>query len=148
MINLMAVLTHTLTQEMMNYISVFQQIQVDESLKLIRKKWFAETANMSQANFQTEVDIVATLAEKYRIEKFHDDTSNFNFIIVPRLQEWVNEQIFPRFIQAGLRKYALIVSEEIIAQLSIEQTMDEESTSSFQVKYFEDTEKAFIWLLD
>lgn len=133
---------------MTNYISAFQRIQIDESLRLLRKQWFAETANMSEAVFCSEVETIAQMAEQYQIEKLHDDTTNFHFIIVPRLQEWVNEKVFPRFIQAGLRKYALIVSEEIVVQLSIEQTMDEESTSSFQIKYFDDAEKATSWLFE
>jgi hypothetical protein len=53
-----------------------------------------------------------------------------------------NLHIFPRFIQARLRKYAIIVSEEIVSQPSIEQAMDEEQTGSFQVRYFDDSAKA------
>jgi hypothetical protein len=41
-----------------------------------------------------------------------------------------------------LRKYAIIVSEEIVSQPSIEQAMDEEQTGSFQVRYFDDSAKA------
>ncbi|WP_250630257.1 hypothetical protein [Rhodoflexus caldus] len=132
---------------MKSYISIFQQIQIDESLKLLRKHWFAQTANMSENDFRSEVEKIAQMAELHRIEKVYDDTTNFHFIIVPRLQEWVNEKIFPRFIQAGLRKYAIIISQEMVAQLSIEQTMEEYNACSFQVKYFDNSEKAENWLL-
>jgi hypothetical protein len=132
---------------MKHYISTFQQIQVDESQKLLRKHWFKESANMSEEDFRSEVEVIAQIAEQYRIEKFHDDTTNFGFVILPRLQEWVNEKIFPRFVQSGLRKYAIIISEEMIAQLSIEQTMEEDNADSFQVKYFNNSEKAVNWLL-
>lgn len=132
---------------MKNYTSTFQDIHIDESLKLLQKKWTGATADMSEETFKSEVEKIAQLAEQYHIEKFHDDTTNFYFVIMPRLQTWVNEQIFPRFINAGLRKYAIVVSEEMIAQLSIEQTMEEDNTNNFQVCYFDSAEKAKKWLL-
>jgi hypothetical protein len=50
-------------------------------------------------------------------------------------------------VQAGLRKYAIIVSQEMVAQLSIEQTMEESQASNFQVRYFDDSEEAMRWLI-
>ncbi|HAI77152.1 MAG TPA: hypothetical protein DCM08_12985, partial [Microscillaceae bacterium] len=63
------------------------------------------------------------------------------------LQSWVDQEIFPQFVQAGLRKYAIIVSQEMVAQLSIEQTMEESQASNFQVRYFDDSEEAMRWLI-
>lgn len=128
------------------YKSTFQTIRVYEDLKLLAKEWTTDTEYMSEQKFKEEVEKIAEVAEKYKVEKFHDNTTNFLFPISPELQTWVNESIFTRFIAAGLRKYALIVSKEMIAQLSIEQTMEEDNASNFQVKYFDSPEKASEWL--
>jgi len=128
------------------YKSNFQTIRIYEDLKLLAKEWTPDTEYMSEQKFKEEVEKIAEVAEKYKVEKFHDNTTNFLFPISPELQTWVNESIFTRFIAAGLRKYALIVSKEMIAQLSIEQTMEEENASSFQVRYFDSPEKASEWL--
>lgn len=128
------------------YKSTFQTIRVYEDLKLLAKEWTTDTEYMSEQKFKEEVEKIAEVAEKYKVEKFHDNTTNFLFPISPELQTWVNESIFTRFIAAGLKKYALIVSKEMIAQLSIEQTMEEENASNFQVKYFDSPEKASEWL--
>jgi hypothetical protein len=128
------------------YKSAFQTIRVYEDLKLLAKEWTTDTEYMSEQKFKEEVEKIAEVAEKYKVEKFHDNTTNFLFPISPELQTWVNESIFTRFIAAGLKKYALIVSKEMIAQLSIEQTMEEDNASNFQVKYFDSPEKASEWL--
>jgi hypothetical protein len=128
------------------YKSNYQTINFFEEKKLLQKEWYPVTEEMSSATFQSEVEKIAELAEKHKAEKFHDNTSNFAFPISPELQTWVNESIFPRFIKAGLKKYAIIVSKEMIAQLSIEQTMEEDNASSFQVRYFDSPSKAQQWL--
>ncbi len=128
------------------YKSDYQSIYVDVAQKLLKKEWYATTDNMKTPTFMIEVEKIAELAEKYQVERFHDDTTLFSYPIAPDVQTWVNEEIFPRFIKAGLKKYAIIVSKEMIAQLSIEQTMEENNASSFQVKYFDNATKAQAWL--
>lgn len=46
----------------------------------------------------------------------------------------------------GAQKLAIIVSEDLIVQLSIEQTM-EETESIFQTRYFGNQDSARKWLL-
>lgn len=128
------------------YKSAYQIINVFTEQKLLQKEWFTATESMKDQTFQKEVEKIAEIAEMYKVERFHDNTTNFLYPISPDLQTWVNEQIFPRFIAAGLRKYAIIVSKEMITQLSIEQTMEENNASSFQVRYFDDVTKASTWL--
>lgn len=128
------------------YESAYQIIYFFEDKKLLQKEWLLTTEYMPDPAFQSEVEKIAEMQEKYKATKFHDNTTNFAFPISPKLQTWVNETIFPRFITAGLMRYAIIVSQELIAQLSIEQTMEEENASKFQVKYFENPDKAHQWL--
>ena len=127
------------------YQSNYQSIFFFVEKKLLQKEWFATTENMNQEEFKAEVEKIAEVQEKHKAVKFHDNTTLFAFPISPKLQTWVNEEIFPRFIKAGLQKYAIIVSQEMIAQLSIEQTM-EETNAKFQVRYFDDPAKAHEWL--
>ena len=128
------------------YESLFQTIFFYEDKGLLQKTWHITTEHMPDSIFKAEVEKIAEITEKYKPTKFHDNTTNFYFPIAPKIQTWVNEQIFPRFIAAGVKKYAIIVSKEVIAQLSIEQTMDESNAHQFQVRYFDDIEKAHQWL--
>jgi len=52
-----------------------------------------------------------------------------------------------KLAEAGIKKIAFLVSAEMIAQLSIEQTLEESNASAFAVKYFDVEEDAKKWLL-
>ncbi len=75
-----------------------------------------------------------------------DITTNFRFTIVPDVQTWVDKEVFPRFLAVGLKRYALIMSTQIVSQISIEQTMEEGAGNEFQTRYFDDEIEARKWL--
>lgn len=123
----------------------FQHISFMEEVGLLQKSWTTESDQMNEDTFQSEVTTIAEMIELQKPVGVCDDTTNFLYAITPELQTWVSEAIFPRFIAAGVKKYAIIVSSEMIAQLSVEQTM-EEGNAAFQVAYFDHVEKAMEWL--
>ncbi len=129
------------------YKSKYQVIEYNENDRMLRKAWTTQTELMSEEDFKSEVLKIAECLESVKPYRMCDNTQNFTFPISPELQTWVNTQIFPRFIAAGLIRYALIVSEEFIAQISIEQTMEEGEGRKFTVQYFNSEESAKVWLL-
>ena len=62
------------------------------------------------------------------------------------MQEWSVSNIFEKLEQAGLKKMAMIVSEEIFPQVSIEQLIEENKNTTLITKYFENEEHAMKWL--
>jgi hypothetical protein len=80
------------------------------------------------------------------VKCFFLDTVNFFFPIEPTLQIWVAETILPKIAEAGCKKIAFLTSEDFVAQLSVEQTMEERDDLSFQVRYFLSESEAFSWL--
>ncbi|WP_027000131.1 hypothetical protein [Eisenibacter elegans] len=129
------------------YKSDYQVIRFYAEQGIMAKQWTPDTLNMDEVTFVSEVEKIAETAEQHKAQCIMDDTSKFAFPITPKLQEWVDTQVFPRFIAAGLKKYALLVSEEMIAQLSIEQTMEgEKGEQAFEIAYFSEAEAAMKWL--
>ena len=129
------------------YNSEYQTINFDKSKSILSKSWTSKTEDFDEKTFSAEVDKIVECAEKYKAKHILDDTRNFSFTIPIALQSWVDNEVFPLFIAAGLKKYAIIVSKEFIAQLSIEQTMEGETGSqSFEVKYFDNIEEANNWI--
>jgi hypothetical protein len=125
--------------------SKYQEVLYLAPESTVSKSWTPLSEDMSEEEFLSEIRILATKVEEVKPFAILDDTTHFAFPITPELQTWVGEEIFPRFIAAGVRRYALIVSSEFIAQLSIEQTM-EEAGSNFQTAYFDSAEKAAAWI--
>ncbi len=129
------------------YKSDYQTINFDESKSILSKSWTAKTEELDADTFHEEINKVVECAEANHAKYFLDDTREFCFTITLELQSWVDNEVFPRFIAAGLKKYAIIVSKEFISQLSIEQTMEgEKGSQSFEVQYFDNKEEARQWI--
>jgi hypothetical protein len=73
------------------------------------------------------------------------DARQFNFSIVPETQVWVNENVIGLYPKHGVSKLGFLVSPDLFAQVSIEQTIDEKK-QAFQVRYFEEEAGAMQWL--
>ncbi|PIY08438.1 MAG: hypothetical protein COZ18_12265 [Flexibacter sp. CG_4_10_14_3_um_filter_32_15] len=129
------------------YKSEYQTINFDENTSILSKSWTTKTDDIDEATFSAEVNKIAECAEKHNAKYILDDTRDFSFTITIELQSWVDNEVFPRFIAAGLKKYAIIVSKEFISQLSIEQTMEgKKGTQTFEVLYFDNIEEAQRWI--
>jgi len=126
------------------YESEFKKTLLNEELSLITNIWSA--TDMTDAIFQKEILEWVRLVEEYKPKFLIADTQLFIFTISLELQEWTGNVVFPRLIAAGVQKFAIIVSNEMIAQLSIEQTM-EEASSAFQSNYFSSIEDAKKWFI-
>ena len=73
------------------------------------------------------------------------DARKFLFTIGLNTQTWINENIIGLYPLHGVTKLGFLVSADLIAQISIEQTI-EEKQQKFQVRYFSDLAEATQWL--
>ncbi|WP_026999557.1 hypothetical protein [Eisenibacter elegans] len=124
-----------------NWISV----SYDASNKHLRATWKPESADMPEDDFRAINSFYVTCFQHHTITSFLIDSREFNFPISPEAQTWVGEEIIPAVINLGLSRLAFMMSKEFIAQLSIEQTMEEGGNVPFQIKYFSDLDEAQAW---
>jgi hypothetical protein len=102
---------------------------------------------MTEEEYKQEFLNYLDIILKVRPKKIIPDTRNMFFPIAPELQEWTNQTIFPPSLEMGLNKAAFVISQEMIAQLSIEQTMEEHEGVKFITRYFDNKEEAKEWIL-
>ena len=74
------------------------------------------------------------------------DISDFEFIIAPDLQIWTNDNIIVKLLEAGLQKIAYVSSPDLFAQISVEQTLDEDIAQDFPSAQFKTIDDAMDWL--
>ncbi len=129
------------------YKSQYMHLAFFAELELIEMTWFPSTDNMTEEEYKQELLNYLDLVLKFRPNKVIGDTRNLFFAIVPELQEWINQTIFPPILEVGVKKVAFIMSQEIVAQLSIEQTMEEQEGLKFISAYFDNKESAKDWVL-
>ncbi|MCC5944519.1 MAG: STAS/SEC14 domain-containing protein [Bernardetiaceae bacterium] len=114
--------------------------------ELIEMTWLPSTATMTEEEYKKEFLNYLEVILKVRPKKIIPDTSNMLFPISPDLQVWTNQTIFPPSLEMGLNKAAFVVSQKMIAQLSIEQTMEEHEGVKFITRYFDNKEEAKTWI--
>ena len=88
------------------------------------------------------------LAADYKIQKNLWNLQKLQIVIEPELQEWIDENINQIELAWGVKKEAFILQNDIIAELSIEQTMQTQPYGEqIDTQLFSDYDRAVIWLL-
>ncbi len=129
------------------YESPYLTIQYIEEGNYQINTWLPNSQNLDDAIFKTEVAEQAKIALEKNTFAFITDASSLLFTIHPDVQEWVNQTIFKDMYEAGVKKLALLSSTDTVAQLSIEQLVDDYTLKSFAIEFFDNTEKAKEWIL-
>ncbi len=113
--------------------------------QIIKAIWTKETQYMNDSDFQESIQNIWKNVRSKKPIGFLGDTRLFFFIVSPNLQNWYGENIGNTF-GTGTNKIAMLVTSEFIAQVSIEQTIEEDK-SAVKTRYFDSEEKAITWLL-
>jgi hypothetical protein len=84
---------------------------------------------------------------KHRPTRVLVDMSNMVFTLHPKLQDWINQTIFPAVLKIGVLNFAYVVSQDFFAQLSVRQVLSELDGLKFNSEYFDHKEAAKRWVL-
>ncbi|GAB4403727.1 MAG: hypothetical protein OHK0053_28690 [Microscillaceae bacterium] len=128
------------------YTSLFQEVHYYAPLRIVESIWQEESYRMTDEEYQTEMCNYLSAIEPYQPLGALPDTTHLRYTIHPDMQTWMNEQIFPKFSLIGLQVAAFLVSKDIFAQISIEQTMEEAGGNYFKTRYFDQRSEALAWL--
>lgn len=127
----------------------FWKFGLDKEKNIMYYVWKEKSRSITDERFMLEMMINAQKCEEYNPRLSLINTRKFLFPISPEMQEWVDNEIFPRFVKAGVQKLAFISSEDILAGISVEQMMDEDmAIDNFEVKHFREEGEALDWLCE
>ncbi|WP_299458394.1 STAS/SEC14 domain-containing protein [uncultured Microscilla sp.] len=120
----------------------------DEELNMYELFWSKESEDMEDEEYKVlmETQVKQILDNNYSTEIFLLDNREFLFSMSPDLQEWQANEIFAKMVTKQV-KIAVLVSSDFIAQLSIEQAMEEDENAGQTTKYFEEEQEAREWIL-
>ena len=121
------------------YESHFQRISFSEDDLIFEVKW-ANTQELEDDIYREEVESQLQTFEEHQGKDLLIDTSTFEFGIVPEIQEWAVENVFPRAQKVGITHTAILVSNDFISQLAVEQSMDEDVNVITIQEFFNDKE--------
>ena len=128
------------------YESEYMQLYFNSENKVIEEKWHETTKKMRAKEFKKEILTTLKYMRDNNAELYLVDTKNFIFTISVEIQEWMHKNFIVPFIQAGIKKAAFVMPEELITQLSIEQTTEEDTQNKFKRDFFTSKKEALKWL--
>lgn len=126
----------------------FSKYYSDPEIHLFEQIWANKKGLMSEEEYKTEALFFRKQIEANQYKLVLADLRDFNFIIVPELQAWVEQHITTKLAQI-IEKIAFILPKDIITVVAVEQTLDTETglREKKKIAYFSDTESAKKWLL-
>ncbi len=127
--------------------SKYAEIIIEQENSLIIHKFLSTTENMETDEFKKEMLIFVEMCKKYKPDKELVNLLDMRYIIVPEEQEWMDNEILQKYITI-IKRGAFLVPTELVAQISVEQTMEEEAGQKFVQQYFENEDKARKWLME
>ncbi len=123
----------------------------DKDNALLSITWLPSTYEMEAKDFQSIFMDIAQFIEQNSIKYWMGYTKDFAFIVPPDLQEWAAQDFNQRVLKAGLRKMAMIVPSDIIANVGVQQSIEEmekhQHAETIVTRYFDDDQQAKVWLL-
>lgn len=128
------------------YESNYLQIDSVDEQHLLELTWLPATTDMTSEEYKDEhINLLKFMLEQ-KTKRVLGNIKQLGFVVSPEVQEWMNENIFAPVIEKGFNKLAIVMSTEFLAQLSIEQAMEEEVGQKIITKYFDDKEEAREWI--
>ena len=133
----------------MNSLSKYQNVLFEEDTNILIFKWLPETINMIGDDFMTEMNKVAKIIMQHNGCNILLLSQDMKFAIAPDKQIEANKILLPAYNQSSVKKLAIIIPKEFIAELSMEQTIEEKiDEHSFKTNFFADEKEAQEWLMN
>jgi hypothetical protein len=122
--------------------------EIDEESKILMSTAFKNTRDEPSTNEEVEdyITKLCNLILENKPESYIANGKDRSFIFSVEMQESISRAIAGACARVGLKKFAIILPEELIAALSTEQAVDEAGKTPFKISYFETFEKALVWV--
>lgn len=132
------------------YTSPYATHEFEEETKTLYTKWFVQTHDMTEKEFKHEMETWLKVSQDYQPTFIFDYCVDFLYPISIQNQLWMAHLLNPGWIDAGVQKYAHIVPEEFITNLSVDQMFEEfyemKLDNQFEIRHFSDSNEGLKWL--
>lgn len=100
----------------------------------------------SEQCFRREVLRIQEIIDAFRPPYLLINKSNFAYSLTFEQREWMHEQIIGRAIFHGMQKFAVVMSDDIYAQMAMEEMFKCGDTEN-KMEYFSYQAEAYDWLI-
>jgi hypothetical protein len=132
---------------MLVYQSEYQLIYFEQLSSVLR--WVRLSSDkLNDKIYRQETLEFLKIVEKYRPKKLFINSQELRFKLSLDLQDWINQEIYPKVFALGTKKGAILLPKDMKAQISVEQVLEEFHTNQFHINYFDEEKAALAWLVN
>lgn len=124
------------------YTSVYNEIHYAEELSLVFCVWKSATANLDVEKYKDEMLAYLDTLKKHNPVNIIHNLRDFQYPVVPEVQQWVDKHINKAGYEAGVRNANFVGSLDLFSAVSVEQLMDEKDGTAFNINYFTSFDEA------
>ncbi len=123
-----------------NNFMIVNHLEDEKTLELV---WTAETKNMNATDFQASLYVYAGFAVEYGTTQLLVHIKDFGFpsAMGEELTLWRDQQIFPKYNQAGTEKFAFLGPQEMLPV----QDPPQSPLADFKTRFFSSREEVGNW---
>jgi len=126
--------------------SKFVSIDYSKEKELLSAKWTGNDEDLDDATLKSLFLKFADFIKFYKPQLIITDEVDRKIPYSIELQNWIANTTANAAISIGLKRFAIVLPKEFIAELSTEQTVEELPTIPFELKFFQSIEEAYSWL--
>ena len=112
---------------------------------LVELVWTDATADMSDADFQEQLALFSTLAQRHRARALRVGARAFQHKMSAEIGDWRDRTIIPRYNDAGVDRFAFVLAEA--AALPPEQPA-RQGGPRYPTRFFHGRDQALAWLAE
>jgi len=126
------------------YENQFAQIFFDDIRKIMKTQWLENSENITEDELKTSITKAGELVEQFKPYFQLADNTNQKFTFNVDIQEWVAHHVAAPCIKVGVKKIAILMPSDLLAELSTEQAA-EENKLPIEISYFKAEQEALKW---
>jgi hypothetical protein len=117
-------------------------VRWDEDAQLVLVEWDGWA---DSAEFGALLDAEIQALKQHRGSRLLADCRRQR-VLNPKDQERANREWLPRALAAGLKRFAIVVPESVVADMNLRDSLEKASAANLEVEYFATVEEAREWL--
>lgn len=125
-----------------HYESEYLEVEYDPELDAVRMQW---KQFVSGDPFREGLDRGLELLRERGAANWYADLRQLGAVDQDD-QEWSNEEWFPRALEAGVQNMAIVRPESVVAEMSVDNIMQEVEETGLVTYNFDDPDEAEEWL--
>lgn len=123
----------------------YVRVDYKEQVRLLETVWMPRSSELTEERVVREMNRFLEYVAAYNPLSIIADTRYFGVGVTQHLQAWIGLNYMAKIIEAGVKKYAILVNEQKYNELK-DDTTQEEHDVELMIRYFCTYDEAFKWV--